>query len=368
MPKISDPLRIGNCQLEHRIVMAPLTRLRSDEEHIPLPMVTEYYAQRASVPGTMLITEATFVSFRHSGRDANAPGIYTKEQIAEWKQITDAVHARGSFIWLQIWALGRAARAHALAAKGLEMISSSATPLTPESPVPRPMTEEEIWQCIGDFGSAAKNAVEAGFDGVEVHGANGYMIDQFTQDNCNKRTDAWGGSVEKRARFCIEVTKSCIEAIGVDRVGVRLAPWNTFQGMRMADPIPQFTYLIKELTKLKPAFLHLVESRVAGNYDIEASETLQFAVDAWGHTNPLLVAGGYKPDTAQKALETEYKDYDVAIVFGRFFISNPDLPYRILHGLPIAHYNRDTFYTAKSTEGYTDYPFIEGFKVPTIKA
>lgn len=136
-------------------------------------MVTEYYAQRACVPGTLLITEATFISFVSSGRDANAPGIYTKDQIEQWKKVTHAVHAKGSFIYLQIWALGRAARSHALAAKGLEMVSSSASPLTSDGMVPRPMTEEEIWQCIKDFGTASKNAVEAGFDGVEIHGANG---------------------------------------------------------------------------------------------------------------------------------------------------------------------------------------------------
>ena len=173
MPSISDPLRVGNCQLQHRVAMAPLTRLRSDEEHVPLPMVTEYYAQRACVPGTLLITEATFLSFISSGRDANAPGIYTKEQIEQWRKATDAVHAKESFIYLQIWALGRAARPHALAAKGLEMVSSSASPLAPDGMVPRPMTEEEIWQCIRDFGTASKNAIEAGFDGVEIHGANG---------------------------------------------------------------------------------------------------------------------------------------------------------------------------------------------------
>lgn len=362
MPSISDPLVIGNCHLQHRLVMAPLTRLRSSEEHVPLPIATEYYAQRASVPGTLLIAEATFISFTSSGRDANAPGIFTQSQIAQWREITTAVHAKGSFIFLQLWALGRAARPHALAAKGLDMVSSSATPMTPDAPVPRPMTEEEIQTCIADFAQASRNAVEAGFDGIEIHAANGYLIDQFTQDTCNKRTDAWGGSIPNRSRFCLEVAKAIVDAIGPERTAIRLSPYSTFQAMRMADPVPQFTHLIGQLKHLKLAYLHLVESRVAGNADVESTEKIDFAMRAWGRTtNPILLAGGFRPASAKRAVEEEYSDYDVAIVFGRYFISNPDLPYRVLNGVELAEYNRDTFYKVKSPEGYIDYPFSGGF-------
>ena len=367
MPLISDPLQVGRCLLKHRLVMAPLTRLRSDEEHIPLPIVTEYYAQRASVPGTLLITEATFVSYISSGRDANAPGIYTPEQIKQWKEIVKAVHDRGSFIYLQVWALGRAARVKALQAKGLEMVSSSATPMNSEAPTPRPMTEEEIQQCIRDFSSASKSAVEeADFDGVEIHAANGYLIDQFTQDNCNQREDAWGGTIEKRARFCIEVASAVAEAIGADRTGIRLSPYSTFQSMRMEDPVPQFTFLINELKKLKLAYLHLVESRVAGSADVETTERIDFGIEAWGKTSPIILAGGFRADSARTAVEEEHTEYDIAICFGRFFISNPDLPYRVMNGIELAKYDRETFYKVKSPDGFIDYPFSDGFKTSSV--
>lgn len=308
-----------------------------------------------------MITEATFISYASSGRDPNAPGIYTPSQIQQWKQITAAVHAKHSFIYLQIWALGRAARDHALKAKGLDLVSSSATPLTNESPTPRPMTEAEIQQCIRDFASAAKNAVAAGFDGVEIHAANGYLIDQFTQDTCNHRDDAWGGSIEKRARFCIEVTRAVVDAIGPERTGLRLSPYSTFQGMRMQDPVPQFTYLIHELEKLQLSFLDLVESRVAGNADVETTEKIDFAIEAWGTGRPVLLAGGFRPDSARRAVEKEYPEYQMGICFGRFFISNPDLPYRVLNGVEFAKYDRETFYKVKSPDGYIDYPFSEEF-------
>jgi NADPH2 dehydrogenase len=330
-------------------------------------LATEYYSQRASVPGTLLISEATFVSFASSGRDANAPGIYTHDQIQQWKLITQAVHAKGSFIYLQIWALGRAARPHVLKAMGLDMVSSSATPMTNDGPTPRPMTEDEIQQCVRDFASASKNAVEeAGFDGVEIHAANGYLIDQFIQDTCNQRTDAWGGSVEKRARFCIEVATAVVGAIGAERTALRLSPYSTFGGMGMQDPIPQFTYLIGELKKLKLSYLHLVEARVAGNVDVKTTKKIDFAIEAWGTEQPITLAGGFRPDSARRAVEEEYAEYQIAISFGRFFISNPDLPYRVLNGVELAKYDRDTFYKFKSPDGYIDYPFSQEFLASEI--
>lgn len=241
------------------------------------------------------------------------------------------------------------------------MVSSSATPLTSESPIPRPMTEAEIQQCIRDFTSAAKSAVDdAGFDGVEIHAANGYLIDQFTQDTCNRRHDEWGGSIEKRARFCIEVAKAVAHVIGPERTGLRLSPYSTFQGMRMRDPVPQFTYLIRELRKLNLSYLHLVESRVAGNTDVETTEKIDFAIEAWGTERPVLLAGGFRPDSARRAIE-EYPEYQMAICFGQFFISNPDLPYRVLNGIGLAKYERDTFYKVKSQDDYIDYAFSDEF-------
>ncbi|SLM40049.1 nadh:flavin oxidoreductase nadh oxidase family protein [Lasallia pustulata] len=358
--KLFTPLQVGNSHLQHRLVMAPLTRFRADDGHVPLPMVKEYYSQRASVPGTLLTTEATLISPRASGYN-NVPGIWTPSQIAAWKEITAAVHAKKSFIHLQLWALGRKAVPDIVQRDGGDFVSSSPIPMTDNSPTPRALTEDEIHHFIRDYAQAARNAIAAGFDGVEIHGANGYLIDQFTQDVINKRTDAWGGSVENRARFALEVAKAVVDAVGAERVGIRLSPFSSLQGMKMEDPYPTFSYLIRGLKDLKLAFLHLVESRVEGNADVEPTEKVNPLVDVWGQTSPVFLAGGFKPDSARRAVD-EFADKDVAIVFGRYFISNPDLPYRIKEDIPLSPYDRDTFYKAKSPDGFTDYPFSKEFK------
>ena len=341
--------------------MAPLTRFRATDTHVPLPIATEYYSQRASVPGTLLITEATFISPRASGY-ANIPGIWSAAQIAAWRAITTAVHAQHSFIYLQLGALGRAADPALVRAAGADFVSSSAVPMAADAPTPRAMTEAEIGEFVQDFAQAARNAIEAGFDGVEIHGANGYLVDQFTQDTCNERTDGWGGSVEGRARFALEVARACAQAVGPERVGIRLSPFSTFQAMGMEDPQPTFEYLVRGLKELKLAYLHLVESRISGNADVEATEKVNFLVDIWGKTSPVFLAGGFKPDSAKRAVDEEFADNDVAIVFGRHFISNPDLPYRIRENIPLAPYDRDTFYKVKSPDGYNDYPFSNEFE------
>ncbi|KAK4548009.1 Chanoclavine-I aldehyde reductase fgaOx3 [Oleoguttula mirabilis] len=358
--KLFQPLQIGQAKLSNRVVMAPLTRFRADDNHVQLPFVKEYYTQRACVPGTLLITEATFISPAASGYP-NVPGIYNDEQIKAWKEIVDSVHEAGGVIYMQLWALGRAANPDTKKAEGTgDVVSSSDLAMSDNSPAPRPLTEDEIEQYIKDYASAAKNAVEgAGFDGVEVHGANGYLIDQFTQDVSNKRTDKWGGSIENRARFGIEVTKAVVEAVGADKTGIRLSPWSPFQGMRMEEPIPQFSYLLEELKKLKLAYVHLVESRISGNADVETTERIDPFVDIWAGTSPILVAGGFKPASAHRAVDEEYKDKDIAIVFGRYFISTPDLVYRLEKGVELTQYDRDTFYNPKSQKGYTDYPYSE---------
>lgn len=240
-------------------------------------------------------------------------------------------------------------------------MSSSAVPVSDTAATPRELSEEEILGYIADYAAAAKNAIEAGFDGVEIHGANGYLIDQFTQDMCNQRTDAWGGSIEKRAKFGLEVAKAVAEAVGPERTGIRLSPFSSFQGMRMADPIPQFSYLIEGLKKLKLAYLHVVESRISGNADIESTEKVDFAVDIWAGTSPVLIAGGFTAESAKRAVE-EYAAHEVAIVFGRYFISNPDLPFRVLNGVALEPYDRSTFYKVKSPEGYITYPFSKEFE------
>jgi NADPH2 dehydrogenase len=356
--KLFQPLRIGGFELSNRIVLAPLTRFRADDEHVPLPMVAEYYAQRASYPGTLLITEATFISPRAGGY-TNVPGIYNKAQIAAWKEVTDAVHAKKSFIFLQLWALGRAADEKVLKqelGESGKVVSASALPLDDHA-TPEPLTEEEIWEYVGEYKQAAKNAIEAGFDGVEVHGANGYLIDQFIQDVSNHRTDAWGGSVEKRARFGLEVTKAVVEAVGAERTAVRISPYSDFQDMGMEDPKAQFSYFAEQAKELKLAYLHVVEHRVAFPGDNVKPVNIDFLHDIWGSTSPVLIAGGYNTASAYKVADEKHADRDVAIVFGRHFISNPDLVFRVREKLDFTPYDRTLFYNKKEVKGYTTYPF-----------
>ncbi|KAH6652429.1 hypothetical protein BKA67DRAFT_520451 [Truncatella angustata] len=356
--RLFSPLKLGNVTLEHRIAMAPLTRFRADENHVPLPFVKEYYAQRASVPGTLIVSEATLVS-KEAGTYSNVPGIYSKEQVSAWKEITDAVHEKKSFIYMQLWALGRVADPEASRAEGVTIKSASAIP-EEGKPAPKEMTQEDIKNFVAYYAQAARNAIEAGFDGVEIHGANGYLIDQFTQDNSNQRTDSYGGSIENRSRFAIEVSAAVVDAVGADNVGIRLSPWSPFQGMRMTDPVPQFTDVVNKLKALKLAYLHLVESRISGNAESEATEKVDFAIEAWNNTSPILLAGGFTADSAREAAE-EYKDRDVVIVFGRYFISTPDLPFRVQKGIELTPYDRNKFYNAGEKDGYTTYPFSSEF-------
>ncbi|CAJ2512822.1 Uu.00g009410.m01.CDS01 [Anthostomella pinea] len=375
--KLFTPFKIGQVGLDHRVVMAPLTRFRATKEGVPTPVMAQYYAQRAVVPGTLLISEASFITERAGGY-ANIPGLWADEQLAEWKKITDAVHAKGSKIFVQLWHLGRAADPDPAGSGGAvrneefdfknNFVSASDVPMAEGLPAPRPLSEEEIRTTISDYATAAKNSVEkAGFDGVEIHGAHGYLIDQFTQDTSNKRTDQWGGSIENRARFAVEVTKAVIAAVGAERVGMRLSPWSNFQGMRMADPIPQFSYLIHQLRALDLAFLHLVEPRVAGVVDRDPeNESLDFALQSWGREKPVLIAGGYTTERAIQAVQAKYHDHNVAVVFGRRFISTPDLVYRVKKGLEFNDYDRFTFYINqkkgdKLEPGYIDYPYSQEF-------
>ncbi|KAL8969401.1 MAG: hypothetical protein Q9197_004367 [Variospora fuerteventurae] len=340
--------------------MAPLTRFRNDDNHVPLDIAVEYYSQRASVPGTLLITEGTFTSPAAVGF-LNAPVIHSPDQIAAWKRVTDAVHSKGSYIFSQLCGVGREVSPQVLEATGQSLRGVSAIPMESGGLVPSEMTDKEIWGVVNDFVQGAKNAIEAGFDGVEIHGANGYLADQFTQDTANQRTDQWGGSIENRSRFILEITKGIVAALGSDRVGIRLSPFSTFQGMGMTDPFPQFSYLIRCLKDFRLAYLHMVESRISGSADIEATEKIDFAVDIWDGTSPVLIAGGFTPDSARRAVE-EYAGRDVGIVFGRYFISNPDLPFRVREGVGLNAYDRATFYTPKEAKGYVDYPFSQEFE------
>ncbi|BCS30005.1 alkene reductase [Aspergillus puulaauensis] len=366
MPRLFTPLKVGRMALQHRIAMAPMTRLRADSSHVPLPSVKEYYQQRAVIPGTLLVTEATVISRRHGGYP-NVPGIYTDQQIAAWKDVTKAVHEKGSYIYLQLWALGRAANPAFLQQQGLPLVSSSDVPMksafSEELHRPTPLTAEGIQDAITDFSTAAEHAIEAGFDGVEIHGANGYLVDQFLQDVSNKRTDAWGGGdIERRNKFAVQVTRAVVEAIGQDRTAIRLSPWSRYQGMRMAEPIPQFRALVEKLADLRLAYLHVCES------DAQADDGhLGWLLDAYRNAGPVVVAGNYDGDSAVKALEAQYKDHDVAVAFGRPFIGNPDLAFRVTQGIPFASHDPTTMY-AQTSEGYTDYKYSEEFEAVTASA
>lgn len=359
--RLFKPLQLGNATLQHRIALAPLTRFRADDDGVPLPMVAEYYSQRASVPGTLLITEGTYIAPQHAGYP-NAPGIWSDSQISAWKKITSSVHEKGSKIFLQLWALGRAAgNADFLGGKQPEypVLGPSALALDEKSVTPVAMSEAQIKETVQQYATAAKNAIEAGLDGVEIHGANGYLVDQFIQSNTNHRTDGYGGSIENRNRFALEVVKAVVDAVGRERVGIRLSPYSTFQGMRMPDPVSQFSALLQSLDALNVAYVHLVESRISGNADVETGEAMDWAFDSFSGT--ILLAGGFTPERAIKAVE-EHKGRDLVIVFGRWFIANPDLVFRIREGIALSDYDRKTFYNAKSPTGYVDIPFSEEFK------
>jgi NADPH2 dehydrogenase len=363
--------------LTHRITMAPLTRFRATDAHVPAnPLMATYYAQRAaSLPGTLLVSEAAHIS-PAAGGFPHAPGVYNAAQAAAWREITDAVHARGGFIFCQLWAMGRAAKQalldsdSELGGKGVRVHSASAVPIPAEEgngegDLPVEMTVEEIGERVREYADAARRAVgEGGFDGVEIHAANGYLVDQFLQDTCNRRTDGYGGSVENRSRFAVEVVKAVVEAVGAEKTAVRLSPWSRWQGMGMKDPVPQFEDVIGKINGLGLAYLHLVKTRIAGNKDVagasDEEESLDFAVRLWD--GPLMINGGLKPQGAKDMVDKEYKDRDVMAAFGRHYISNPDLPYRIKEGIELSHYDRATFYTPKTPVGYADQPFSKEFE------
>lgn len=357
--KLFQPISVGNVELQHRVVMAPLTRFRADDQHVPTDLAVKYYAQRASVPGTLIISEATFIAAKAGGYD-QVPGIWSEEQISAWKKVTDAVHAEGSFIYMQLWALGRAADSALLSRDNASfpVISASDIPLTGRDQPPRPLSIEDIKEYTQLYATAASNAVnKAGFDGVEIHGANGYLPDQFLQDVSNNRTDEYGGSIENRARFVLEVIDAIVQAVGEKAVGIRFSPWGKFQDMGMKDPIPTFSHIIAAIRDRYPNFsyIHLVEPRISGPMDIipEEGQTNEVFRKLWS-PRPYLTAGGYTKDEAVTVAEEQ----DAIVVFGRMFISNPDLPLRLQKGIALTPYEREAFYT-NTAAGYVDWPFAD---------
>ncbi|KAI9572308.1 hypothetical protein HD554DRAFT_1669777 [Boletus coccyginus] len=365
------PIKVGRLTLQHRVVLAPLTRFRAYASHVPGPQQASYYSQRGSAPGTLLITEATFIS-HDAGGEEYAPGIYTDEQIKGWKKVTDAVHAKGSYIFLQLWALGRAAEIDVLEKQDppSPYVSASSILVTGRSKPPRPLTEAEIKDYIDTYAKAASNAIHgAGFDGVEIHGANGFLPDQFLQSVSNQRTDGWGGDEQGRTRFTREIVDAVVAAVGQDRVGVRISPWSTFLDMGMPDPRPTFAYLAIALRDKHPklAYLHVTEPRIGGGMDVDialhAEGDNDFLREIWnggegGEERAFISAGGYSRETALRTAE----DKGGLIAFGRFYISNPDLPARLQKNVPLTAKDRSKYYMAGNLTpfGYNDWPFADG--------
>jgi N-ethylmaleimide reductase len=349
-PSLFSPLKVGPCQLQHRVVLAPLTRMR---------------AERPGLSPRPLIAEATPVATTGHG-NPGVPGIYTEQQIKGWREVVDAVHARGGLIFLQLWHVGRVSHS-SFQPGGVLPVAPSAVAIPPELKTmtadgqqvsyetPRALETSEIEGLIDGYRQGARNALAAGFDGVEIHGANGYLIEQFLQSHTNLRTDRYGGSIESRARLLLEITQAVIEVWGANRVGVRLSPYGIANGSGEADPMPLYTHVVRSLDRLGLAYLHFIEPRSSGagraevNHQNVPSAMLLFR-PLW--KGVLITAGGFTGETAEAAISAGHAD---AIAFGRIFISNPDLPRRLQHGFPLTPYNRATFYGGEEA-GYTDYP------------
>ncbi|XP_060197888.1 12-oxophytodienoate reductase 1-like [Lycium barbarum] len=354
------PSKMGNFQLSHRVVLAPLTRQRS-YGNVPQPHAILYYSQRTT-KGGFLIAEATGVSDTAHGYQ-DTPGIWTKEQVEAWKPIVSAVHAKGGIFFCQLWHTGRVSSKD-FQPNGQAPISSTDKTLKPQIstddgavaqfPPPRQLMTDEIPQIVNDFRIAARNAVEAGFDGVEIHGAHGYLIDQFRKDQINDRTDQYGGSLENRCRFALEVVEAVVNEIGSDRVGVRLSPFANYLDSGDSNPSALGLYMVESLNKYGIAYCHMVEPRMKTvGEKVECPESLVPMREAFKGT--FVVAGGYDRGDGNKAVDEDRADL---VAYGRLFIANPDLPRRFELNAPLNKYNRDTFYTSDPHVGYTDYSFL----------
>ncbi|MBC7753586.1 MAG: alkene reductase [Moraxellaceae bacterium] len=346
------PIKIGSLELKNKIVMAPLTRCRADENHNPTDMMAEYYAQRASAG--LIIAEATMVMEHNSAFGGREPGIYSGAQILGWKKVTEAVHQKGGKIVLQLWHGGRACHPflnHDHVPVAPSAIAIKGEILTPKGKVPyvtpRALDLKEIPTIVEGFKTAAKNAQAAGFDGVEIHGANGYLLDQFMRDSANKRTDLYGGSLENRCRLLLEVTKAVIDIWGADKVGVRLSPLNSFNSMSDANPLKLTAYVVSELNKLKVAYLHMMRSDFLG---IQKGDVLTQAREAFKGT--IIGNMGYSPEEAAGSIE---KGLINAVAFGHLYVSNPNLVEKIKNGVALIEPDQNTYYTNEA-KGYTDYP------------
>ena len=348
------PLNLGALTLPNRIFMAPLTRCRAEDGHVPGDLIAEYYAQRAGAG--LIIAEATMVMEGNSSF-WREPGIYSDAQVAGWRKTTAAVHAKGGRIFLQLWHGGRAC--HPLLNGGRQPVAPSARAIqgdevhTPEGKkpyvLPRELRDDELPGIVAGFGEAARNAHRAGFDGVEIHGANGYLLDEFLRDGSNHRSGPYGGPLENRSRLLLEVTDAVIGVWGADRVGVRISPLNSYNDMVDSDPVALTFHVAAQLAVRKIAYLHLMRGDFFGvqKGDLVAAARLAF---------PGMIVGnmGYTPDEAAAAIEGGTLN---AIAFGHHYVSNPDLVERVRRGVPLVEPNAATFYSP-GPAGYTDYPAL----------
>jgi N-ethylmaleimide reductase len=358
--KLFEPFKLGPISLANRAVMAPLTRNRAVEGMVPSPLAVDYYGQRASAG--LLITEASQISQQGQGYQ-DTPGIYSREQVAGWKKITDRVHQRGGKIFIQLWHVGRISHV-SLQPGGGAPVAPSAIPAKGKTYVnntfadvsePRALKLEEIPGLIEDYKRATVNALEAGFDGVEVHGANGYLLDQFAKDGTNHRTDAYGGSIENRARLMLEVTKAVAAEAGPERTGIRISPVTPSNDISDSNPQPLFDYIVDHLSALKLVYLHVVEGATGGARDVAPFDYHSLRQRFKG---AYMANNGYDLALANKTLNAGDADL---IAFGKLFISNPDLVERLKSGASLNEPDKATFYGG-GAKGYTDYPTLAAAK------
>jgi N-ethylmaleimide reductase len=354
--KLFEPYKLGPITLPNRLVMAPLTRNRAVAGMVPNPLAVEYYGQRASAG--LLITEASQVSQQGQGYQ-DTPGIYSKEQVAGWRKVTDRVHDRGGRIFIQIWHVGRISHT-SLQPDGGAPVAPSALKARTKTFVngtfadvsePRAVSLQEIPGIIESFRRGAVNALEAGFDGVEIHGANGYLLDQFAKDGANKRTDAYGGGIENRAKLMLEVSKVVAAEAGPERTGIRISPVTPANDVSDSNPQPLFDHIVDHLNALKLTYIHVIEGATGGPRDIAPFDYASLRKRFKG---AYIANNGYDFELANKVLEAGEADL---IAFGKPFLANPDLVERLKRGAPLNAPDKATFYGG-GAEGYTDYPAL----------
>jgi N-ethylmaleimide reductase len=352
------PIRLGAIEAPNRIVMAPLTRMRASPGRLPTALMAEYYAQRAAAG--LIINEATAISQQGTGCP-NSPGIYTDEQVTRWRHVTEAVHRAGGRILLQLWHMGRISHPSFQPDGGLPVAPSAIAPRSGQvltnngmQPyvVPRALEKEELPGIVAQYAAAAQRAKTAGFDGVEIHNANGYLLDQFLRDGTNRRTDEYGGPVRNRARLTLEVADAVAKVWGADRVGIRFSPGGVFNDMHDSNPLATFSHVLHELNRFKLAYAHLI---VSTEDDLRhGAAPVPLAALRQEFQGPFIVANGFNRATATQALAEDLAD---AVAFGRLFIANPDLPERFRLNAALNAPDESTFYGG-AEEGYTNYPAL----------